>query len=129
MKNNKINYLHNISTFSLALPMFIFSILLIFGAPPMLDTLRRLGYEAYFAHMLGGFKFIGSIALIQKKYPRLKEHAYAGFCFDYIAAIVSHINAKDPFFIILAPIIAICILTISYLSWSHRVKLTEIFSR
>ncbi len=55
------------------------------------EGIRHLGYPAYFGSMLVVFKVAGALALIVPQVPkRVKEWAYAGFAFDFIAAAVSH---------------------------------------
>ena len=78
--------------------------------------ISHLGYPVYFGVMLAVFKVLGSITLIVPQIPRrLKEWAYAGFAIDFIAAFVSN-WAVDGFTPMLAgPVIAIVILTLSYI--------------
>ena len=51
---------------------------------------KQLGYPEYFRIMLSIFKIAGSIVLIIPIFKgKLREWAYAGFGFDFIAAAVS----------------------------------------
>ena len=45
--------------------------------------------------LLGIAKPLGAIALVIPGFPKLKEWAYAGFTFAWIAAFVAHYLAKD----------------------------------
>jgi len=82
----------------------------------------HLGYPAYFFTMLVAFKALGALALIIPKVPsRIKEWAYAGFTFDFIAAFIS-IWAVDGFNAnLIAPVIGLFILYISYTSYHKMI--------
>ncbi len=55
------------------------------------EGIRQLGYPAYFGTMLTIFKVAGAVVLMFPQFPRrLREWAYAGFAFDFIAACVSN---------------------------------------
>lgn len=82
------------------------------------EGIRHLGYPEYFGVMLAVFKVCGSLVLIIPKISwRLKEWAYAGFAFDFVAAMVS-IWVVDGFGVgLVLPVILLLILTISYISY------------
>ena len=83
------------------------------------EGIRHLGYPEYFGNMLVVFKVAGALALILPQVPkRIKEWAYAGFAFDFIAAAVSH-GAVDGLgnFQTYFPLIFLVILVISYSSY------------
>ncbi len=81
-----------------------------------------LGYPAYFAVMLVFAKVLGSLALVIPQIPaRIKEWAYAGFAFDFIAAFVSMWAVAGISGFLFLPIIALVILYISYNSY-HKLK-------
>jgi hypothetical protein len=83
------------------------------------EGIRHLGYPAYFGNMLVVFKVTGALALIIPQVPKgVKEWAYAGFVFDFIAASVSlaavdGVGKFQTFF----PIIFLCILVLSYIAY------------
>ncbi len=80
------------------------------------EGIRHLGYPNYFGNMLVVFKVAGALALIIPQVPkRVKEWAYAGFAFDFIAAAVSH-GAVDGLgdFQTYFPLIFLVILILSY---------------
>lgn len=83
-----------------------------------IDGIIHLGYPRYFFTTLVIFKVLGSIALIVPKIPKfIKEWAYAGFGFDFIFAFIS-IWSVDGFGVgLIAPMVAIVILCISYISY------------
>jgi hypothetical protein len=84
--------------------------------------IMHLGYPMYFFTMLVAFKALGALALIIPKIPKgIKEWAYAGFTFDFIAAFIS-IWAVDGFNAgLIAPIFGLIILSISYKSY-HKIN-------
>ena len=53
--------------------------------------LHHLGYPDYFPAILGTAKLLGVIAFTLPGTRRLKEWAYAGFTFDLLAALASHL--------------------------------------
>jgi len=61
------------------------------GPRPVLEMLQPLGYPLYFIKLLGVAKVLGAAALLAPVRPTLREWAYAGFAFDLIAAVVSHV--------------------------------------
>lgn len=87
------------------------------------EGIRHLGYPLYFGNMLVVFKVAGALALIMPQVPvRVKEWAYAGFAFDFIAAAVSHGavdgNGLQTFF----PLIFLVVLIISYVAYHKKVQ-------
>ncbi|MFZ1255389.1 MAG: DoxX family protein [Saprospiraceae bacterium] len=121
MKKTKI--LFWVTTSFLFLTQGIMPILTI-HAEDTKDAMNQLGYPIYFGIMLAVFKFFGGFVLMIPKIPsRIKEWAYAGFTFDFIAALVSIIVVYGIGTTTLIPIIAIAILTLSYVSY-HKLNPT-----
>lgn len=84
------------------------------------EGIAHLGYPEYFGVMLTVFKVLGVLALVIPSVPkRLKEWAYAGFTFDFIAACVSHWVIDGFGFQTVFPIIILGILMVSY-TYYHR---------
>ena len=85
------------------------------------EGISHLGYPEYFGMMLVICKVLGSLALIIPKVPsRLKEWAYAGFTFDFLAACVSNWvvdGAGQAVF----PLIVLVILGMSYVTY-HKLN-------
>src|ERR1700760_1656489 len=79
-----------------------------------------LHYPLYLLDIIGTAKVMGAIALLIPKFRRLKEWAYAGFAFDFIGAIWSHLYVQGPraSLLILVPF---SILMVSYFSY-HRLE-------
>jgi uncharacterized membrane protein YphA (DoxX/SURF4 family) len=60
--------------------------------PPLVEAFTHLGSPLYFMTILGVAKLLGALALAIPLVPRgVKEWAYAGFVFNLIAAIASHL--------------------------------------
>ncbi len=88
--------------------------------------ISHLGYPDYFRIMLTVFKVAGALALVLPFLKgAIKEWAYAGFTFNFIAAFVSHavvdgINGQTFF-----PLIILLILVVSYISY-HRLQRQQV---
>lgn len=86
--------------------------------PPLVEAFTHLGYPLYFMTILGVAKLLGALALAIPVVPRgVKEWAYAGFVFNLIAAIASHLGAGDGVSGSMAPAMPLVLLTASYLTW------------
>ena len=81
--------------------------------PKMVAAMASLGYPDYFLQILGVAKLLGVLALLSPGLPRLKEWAYAGFTFDLIGAMWSHL-ASGQGKAALAPAVFLVLLVISY---------------
>ena len=82
------------------------------------EGITNLGYPAYFGILLTVFKVCGSIVLIVPQIPaRVKEWAYAGFAFDFIAAFVSLWAVNGLNAMLILPIVFMVILILSYVNY------------
>jgi len=85
------------------------------------EGIRQLGYPAYFGTMLAIFKVAGAVVLMFPQFSRrLREWAYAGFAFDFIAACISNAVVFG-FGPATSPFIALLILGISYVYY-HKIN-------
>ncbi len=82
--------------------------------PPLAGLLLHLGYPPHFAVVLGVWKVLGAVALVAPRYPRLKEWAYAGMCFDFSAAFVAHLAAGDGAMALVGPLTSLGALAASW---------------
>ena len=88
-------------------------------SPQAVENFRHVGYPQQLRVLLGVGKLAGAIVLLLPRLPRLKEWAYAGFTFMWIAATVAHYLAGDkPLFLLPAALIAL--LTVSYVTRSSN---------
>ena len=86
-------------------------------SPEAVENFRHVGYPQQLRVLLGVAKLAGAIVLLLPRLPTLKEWAYAGFTFMWIAASVAHYLAGDkPLFLL--PIALIAALTVSYVTRS-----------
>ena len=60
-------------------------------APQAVENFRHVGYPRQLRVLLGIGKLAGAIVLLLPRLPTLKEWAYAGFTFMWIAAVVATI--------------------------------------
>jgi hypothetical protein len=56
---------------------------------------KHLGYPTYFLPFIGVAKVLGVVAILAPGRPALKEWAYAGFVYDLVGAMYSHISVGD----------------------------------
>jgi len=85
------------------------------GSPQAVEGFAHVGYPQQLRILLGIAKPLGAIALIVPGFPRLKEWAYAGFTFAWIAAFVAHYLAKEgPK--AYSPLVMLALLAVSYVT-------------
>jgi DoxX-like protein len=85
------------------------------GAPEAVEGFRHVGYPQQLRVLLGIAKLSGAIALLVPGFPTIKEWAYAGFTFAWIAAAVAHYLAGDGAQS-LVPIVLLVFLGVSYVT-------------
>lgn len=86
-------------------------------ADSTVQGLLSLGYPAYFATILGGWKVLGGFAIVAPRFALLKEWAYAGIAFDLTAAAFSHAAMRHSAVDAIVPIV---FLAIAAGSWHLR---------
>ena len=86
------------------------------AAPQAVENFRHVGYPQQLRVLLGLAKLAGAIVLLLPRLPLLKEWAYAGFTFTWIAAIVAHYLAADGK--LLLPVVLLGLLAVSYVTRS-----------
>ena len=85
------------------------------GSPQVVQGFAHVGYPQQLRILLGIAKPLGGIALIVPGLGKLKEWAYAGFTFAWIAAFVAHYLAKDGPSAYM-PLVLLVLLAISYVT-------------
>jgi DoxX-like family len=114
-------WMYWIATLFVTLTAFSAGVSDVLHLPPFFGVLLRLGYPAYFGTLLGVWKVLGAVALLAPRYALIKEWAYAGMFFDYVAAVVSHGAVGDGAVALIAPLVSIAALVASwYLRPSQR---------
>ena len=81
----------------------------------MVESMTGLGYPVFFMSIIGLAKLLGVAALLAPRLPLLKEWAYAGFAFNLIGAVASHLFVGDPAPEYVPPAALLCIGAASYL--------------
>ena len=85
------------------------------AAPVAVERFEHVGYPQQLRVLLGIAKLAAAIVLLLPRRPTLKEWAYAGFTFTWIAATVAHYLAGDgP--LSLLPVALIGVLAVSYVA-------------
>ncbi len=90
--------------------------------PAMKKAFEHLGFPAHFRRQLAVAKLLGVVVLLAPVAPLLKEWAYAGFAFTFVAAFVSHSALKDSIAERLGPLAVLVLLAASYVTY-HTVLL------
>jgi hypothetical protein len=84
-------------------------------APEAVENFQHVGYPQQLRVLLGIAKLAGAIVLVLPRLPTLKEWAYAGFAFTWIAASVAHYQAGDGA-LSLMPVGLLGLLAVSYVT-------------
>ena len=85
------------------------------GAPQAVEGFAHVGYPQQLRILLGIAKGLGAIVLLAPGLPKLKDWAYAGFTFAWIAALIAHYLAHDGprgF----TPLVLLVLLAVSYVT-------------
>jgi uncharacterized membrane protein YphA (DoxX/SURF4 family) len=85
------------------------------GGSQAVEGFAHVGYPQQLRILLGIAKLLGAITLIVPGLPKLKEWAYAGFTFAWIAASVAHYLAKDGPKAYM-PLVLLAVLVVSYVT-------------
>jgi len=85
------------------------------GSAQAVEGFAHVGYPQQLRVLLGIAKLLGAITLVVPGLPKLKEWAYAGFTFAWIAASVAHYLAKDGPKVFM-PVILLALLAVSYVT-------------
>ncbi|RKR80115.1 DoxX-like protein [Mucilaginibacter gracilis] len=96
-----------------------------FFNPDFKKIFAHLGFPDWFRVELGIAKLLGAFAVAIPAVPaRVKEWAYFGFLLSFSSAVIAHYNAGDPVFNMVAPLIMLLVLVVSYISF-HKVILQK----
>jgi hypothetical protein len=109
------------STILFALIFATTGALYLIHSPQMVTKLALLGYPIYLLAILGTAKILGAVALVVRGFPRLKEWAYAGFVFDFLGAIWSHLAVQGVGKAAAVVLVPLTVVTVSYVSY-HRLQ-------
>lgn len=104
--------LYWISTGLLCLTMLLSAASYLFLYNRVSEIFTAFGYPTFIIYPLAIAKFLGVVAILSRKSEMLKEWAYAGFFFDFMIALLTHINVGDG--ASWMPIVALLLLFVSY---------------
>jgi uncharacterized membrane protein YphA (DoxX/SURF4 family) len=122
MKSVKIAYwIFTILLFGLMLMSAIGSF---FPNPEGIAMMEHLGYPYNVLTLLSIAKILGIIAILVPGFPRLKEWAYAGFCFDLIGALYAALAAGDSLLPWMPLVIGLGLLFGSYFCYHKILRLS-----
>lgn len=94
--------------------------LLVGGPAATAASIVHLGYPLYLMRILGLAKILGAVAIVTNRSRTLAEWAYAGFVFDLVGAVASHLIVGDgP--IAVAPAVMLALVLASYRFYPRRV--------
>lgn len=79
------------------------------------ELITHLGYPIYFITFIGEVRLLGVIVILIPGFPKIKEWAYAGLVFDMGGALYSHIATGDTFNVFAPALIALILVTGSYI--------------
>lgn len=85
----------------------------------LVGGMKHLGYPLYLLNILGTAKLLGVLALLQWRFPVLREWAYAGFTINLIGAVWSHAALGDPVAMVA---VFLVVLIGSYVTWKWRAR-------
>jgi hypothetical protein len=86
-------------------------------------TMLHLGYPLYLMRILGLAKILGAVAIVSDRSRTLNEWAYAGYTFDLLGAVASHLFVGDGA-IVAAPAIMLILVLTSHRLWSRAAAST-----
>lgn len=114
MKTQKIIYWVTTGIVVLGMVMSFFNY---FFNPDMKVGYAHIGFPDWFRIELGIAKLLGALALAIPAVPaRVKEWAYVGFFINFFSAIFAHYFAGDPTGTLIAPIVLLILLVLSYVA-------------
>lgn len=120
MKVTKIIYWISTSLVVVGMVLSFFNYLF---NPVMVAGYAHIGFPDWFRVELGIAKLLGALALGIPAVPnRVKEWAYACFFINFFSAFLAHYFVGDAVFNMIAPIVLLCILVVSYISKEKLLK-------
>jgi hypothetical protein len=124
MKTQKIIYWVTTGLVSLGMVMSFFNY---FFNPALKEAYVHISFPDWFRVELGIAKLLGAIAIIIPAIPhRIKEWTYAGFFINFFSAIWAHYFAGDPASNLIAPIILLILLVVSYITRENIAKKSHV---
>jgi hypothetical protein len=113
-----IKMIYWMSTIIVAL-MMSYSTFAYLTKPEIKEAFHHLGLPDYFRIELAVAKLIGAVLLLSPIPNRVKEWTYSGFTIVFISAFIAHTAVGDPMANRMMPLVFLCLLIVSYVSYSH----------
>jgi uncharacterized membrane protein YphA (DoxX/SURF4 family) len=107
--------LYWITTALVAASGFMAAFAYLSGSQQAVEGFTHVGYPQQLRILLGIAKPLGAIALLVPGWPRLKEWAYAGFTFAWVAASIAHYLAAQHSEAVM-PVVLLVLLAVSYVT-------------
>lgn len=114
MKPNTLHLLYRTLTWLFAALLLMAGITEAIAHESGKEIMRHLGYPEHVLHVLGVGKILAAVALVQRRFPTLREWAYAGVTFNLLGAFVARAAAGDSAGLILSPLVFLAVLFASY---------------
>jgi hypothetical protein len=114
MKPNTIHLLYRTITWLFAALLLMAGITEAIAHESGKEIMRHLGYPEHVLHVLGAGKILAAVALVQRRFPTLREWAYAGVTFNLLGAFVARAAAGDSAGLVASPLIFLAVLFASY---------------
>jgi uncharacterized membrane protein YphA (DoxX/SURF4 family) len=114
MKVIKIIYWVSIIIIAL---MMSYSAFVYLTKPELKEAFHHVGFPDYFRIELAVAKLIGTLLLLFPVPNRVKEWTYSGFTIVFISAFIAHTASGDPMANRMMPLIFLCLLIVSYMSY------------
>jgi hypothetical protein len=104
--------------------MLIAGVMLLAAVKQNVAGIMQLGYPFYICTILGAAKVLGSIGIVQNRFPAIREWAYAGYAFNLAGAVASHALHHDGITKMIAPVVLLILLLVSYRLLKKRALVT-----
>lgn len=82
--------------------------------------MKTLGYPPYLLKVIGVSKILAGIAIIQQRFPAIREWAFAGLVINLVCAFIARIMSHSPAFETIFPLLLLAFLFVPYLLWKRR---------
>ena len=125
MKPKTIKIIYWVITILFSAFMLFSGIVEIMQTQQTQEVMKQLGYPMYVNTIIGIAKILGVIAILQWKFPIIKEWAYAGFTIDIIGASASFYFSGDGIVATLMPFIFLAVMFVSYFLWKKVEKMKK----
>jgi hypothetical protein len=81
------------------------------------EALQHLGYPTYLLSIAGTAKILAAVAVLQTRFPTIKEWAFAGFAITCFGAFFSRAAVGDGGALLILPAVFLAIMFVPYYLW------------